>query len=99
MLASGISCLLWSLSFVLLGYWASGTALEALAFTRRTDVQLGIAAVVMLVLLAMVISRRRRFAERTAEVLSGEHISMMSTEERATPPWPALRKGPRSGEP
>jgi len=100
MLASGISCLLWSLSFVLLGYWASGTALEALAFTRRTDVQLGIAAVVMLVLLGMVISRRRRFAERTAEVLSGEHISMMSTEERATPPWPALRKGggPRSDE-
>jgi hypothetical protein len=43
----------------------------------------------------MVISRRRRFAERTAEVLSGEHISLMSTAERATPSWPTLRKEPR----
>jgi membrane protein DedA with SNARE-associated domain len=81
-LASGISCWLWSISFVLLGFWASGPALRALAFTRRSDVRLAIVAAVLLLTLYLVSSRRRRFAERTAEMLAGEHIRMTTTAER-----------------
>jgi membrane protein DedA with SNARE-associated domain len=97
-LASGISCWVWSLTFVLLGYWASGAALKALAFTRRGDVRLGIVALVLLIVLYVVVSRRRRFAERTAEMLSGEHIQMITTAEQATPRWPTREQERRSDE-
>ena len=90
-LASGISCWLWSISFVLLGYWASGQALLMLAFTRRSDVRLAVVALALLVILYLVVSRRRRFAERTAQVLTGEHIGMLTTEERETVKWPTRR--------
>ena len=91
LLASGISCWVWSASFVLLGYWATGAALRALAFTRRGDVQLGVVAVALAIALYIVVTRRRRFAERTAQVLSGEHIGMLTTEERETVKWPTRR--------
>jgi membrane protein DedA with SNARE-associated domain len=93
LLASGISCWAWSIGFVLLGYWASGEALKLLAFTRRGDVRLGLVAVVLLIVLYIVTSRRRRFAERTAEMLTGEHIEMMTTGERETVKWPTRRDG------
>jgi membrane protein DedA with SNARE-associated domain len=91
-LASGISCWVWSITFVLLGYWATGPALRMLAFTRRGDVRLALVAVVLLIILYIVTSRRRRFAERTAQVLAGEQIQMMTTGERETVKWPTRRE-------
>jgi membrane protein DedA with SNARE-associated domain len=90
-LASGISCWLWSIAFVALGYWASAPALAALRYTRRNDVQLAIAAVILVALLWFMVTRRRRFAERTAHVLTGEDIPIMTTAERATPMNPLRR--------
>jgi membrane protein DedA with SNARE-associated domain len=98
LLASGISCWLWSAAFVLLGFWASNAALRALAFTRRNDVRLGIVAALLLVILHLVTTRRRRFAERTAEMLTGEHIQMTTTAERASPRWPTRDPGARNEE-
>lgn len=92
-LASGISCWLWSAAFALLGYWAGGFALVALAFTRRGDVRLATIAVILVIALILV-ARRRRIAERTAHVLTGDDIPIMTTAERATPLNP-LRRVPR----
>ena len=91
LLASAVSCALWSLAFVSLGYWASAPALAALRYTRRNDVRLGLAAVVITIGLIYMIRRRRRFAERTALVLTGENIPIMTTAERATPMVPLRR--------
>lgn len=90
-LASGISCLLWSAVFVALGYWASVPALEALRYTRRNDVRLGLVVAALVALLVYLSRRRRRFAERTARVLTGENIPIMTTAERATPMNPLRR--------
>jgi hypothetical protein len=49
--------------------------------------------VALLIVLYIVTSRRRRFAERTAEMLTGEHIQMMTTGERETVKWPTRRDG------
>lgn len=74
-IASGISCWSWSALFAYLGYAAGGTALALLAFTRRTEVRLGLLALILLVLLVVIV-QRRRIGERTVEVLTGEEISL-----------------------
>lgn len=89
-LASGISCWLWSVLFVALGYWASNAAMQALAFTKRGEVRLGAVAVVVVCALVAwyVVRRRRRFAERTAHIITGDDIPIVTTAERATPASP-----------
>jgi membrane protein DedA with SNARE-associated domain len=91
LLASAVSCVVWSLAFVSLGYWASAPALEALRYTRRNDVRLALVALVITAALIYSVRRRRRFAERTAHVLTGENIPIMTTAERATPMNPLRR--------
>lgn len=92
-LASGVSCWLWSVMFVALGYWASNAAMRALAFTKRTDVRVSAVAVVVVVALVVLFVRRRRrlFAERTAHVLTGDDIPIVTTAERALPVNPEQR--------
>jgi membrane protein DedA with SNARE-associated domain len=80
-IASGISCWVWSIVFTLLGWKAGGAALRLLGFTTRYDVRLGFVAIALTV--ALVFMRRRRLiAERTAHALSGEDIPIMTTAER-----------------
>lgn len=81
LIASGISCWLWSIAFGYLGYAAGGAALRLLDFTHRLDVRLALLAVILSVVL-LFIMRRRLIAERTARVLAGEPISFTTTEER-----------------
>jgi membrane protein DedA with SNARE-associated domain len=81
--ASGISCWVWSILFALLGWKAGGAALRLLGFTTRYDVRLGFVAIALIVALVLM-RRRRRIAERTAHVLSGEDIPIMTTAERKT---------------
>ena len=83
-IASGISCWAWSIAFAYLGFAFGGAALKLLMFTQRLDVKLGMAVAVLLIVLAFIM-RRRLVAERTAHVLTGENISMMSTAERDLP--------------
>lgn len=83
-LASGISCWLWSALFVLLGWKAGGAALAFLGFTSRYDVRLGFIAIVLIATLFFM-RRRRRIAERTAHVLSGADIKLTDTTEMAVP--------------
>lgn len=87
LIASGISCWLWSIAFGYLGYAAGGAALRLLDFTHRLDVRLALVAAILFVVL-LVIMRRRLIAERTARVLAGERISFTTTEERV-----AMRQG------
>lgn len=87
-LASAISCAVWAAAFTSLGYWASAPALAALRTTRRSDVRLVLVAIVLTAALWFTIRRRRRFAERTAQVLTGEEIPIMTTAERETPILP-----------
>ena len=91
LIASGISCLLWSASFALLGLWMGRRALILFSFTERLDVRLALVGCLLIALLFF-FTRRRRLAERTAHVLSGEHIPIMTTAERMTPPWPARQQ-------
>jgi membrane protein DedA with SNARE-associated domain len=93
LLASAVSCAVWSVTFVALGYWASAPALAALRYTRRNDVRLALVAVLIAAGLIYTIRRRRRFAERTAHVLTGENIPIMTTAERATPMNPLRSVG------
>jgi membrane protein DedA with SNARE-associated domain len=91
-IASGISCWLWAAAFAYLGLAAGGAALALLQFTHRRDVRLGLLAAILAVVLFF-IARRRRIAEGTAHVLSGEDIPLGEPEERdeADSP-PAQRK-------
>ena len=81
---SGISCWLWSLGFAYLGLAFGGAAIRLLHFTHRLDVRLGFVALVLMIILFFV-TRRRRIAERTARVLTGENIAIMTTAEREMP--------------
>jgi membrane protein DedA with SNARE-associated domain len=87
-IASGISCWVWSILFTLLGWKAGGAALALLGFTSRYDVRLGFVAIALAATLFFM-RRRRTIAERTAHVLSGENIPIMTTAERP------VRKPPR----
>jgi membrane protein DedA with SNARE-associated domain len=80
-IASGISCWLWAAAFGYLGFAAGGAALATLHFVHRLDVRLGLVAVILSVVLYF-ITRRRRIGERTARVLGGKDIAIMSTAER-----------------
>ena len=82
-IASGISCWVWSTLFTLLGWKAGGAALALLGFTSRYDVRLGFIAIALTVAL-IVMRRRRLIAERTAHVLAGEDIPVLSTTEQRT---------------
>jgi membrane protein DedA with SNARE-associated domain len=93
-LASAISCAAWSVAFTGLGYWASAPALAALRYTRRNDVRLALVVLVLVAVLVYFMRRRRRFAERTAHVLTGEDIPIMTTAERATPIIPFRKIDP-----
>jgi membrane protein DedA with SNARE-associated domain len=81
---SGISCWLWSIGFAYLGLAFGGAAIRLLHFTHRLDVRLGFVALVLMIVLFFV-TRRRRIAERTARVLTGENIAIMTTAEREMP--------------
>jgi membrane protein DedA with SNARE-associated domain len=83
--ATGVSCWLWAFAFAYLGLVAGGAALALLAFTHRLEVRLGLLAVVLLAVLFFFL-RRRRIAERTARVLAGEDIPIMTTAERSAIP-------------
>lgn len=80
-IASGISCWAWASLFTLLGWRAGGAALALLGFTTRYDVRLGFIAIALTVTL-IAMRRRRLIAERTAHVLAGEDIPIMTTAER-----------------
>lgn len=62
--ASGISCWVWSLTFGYLGYAAGGAALRFLGFAQRVDVRLAFMAMLLLITLGVLV-RRRQIAERT----------------------------------
>lgn len=91
-IGSGISCVVWTVSFAYLGFAFAGLALRLLQFTHRLDVRLGFAAVVLCIALVFIM-RRRRIAERTAHMLTGEDIAIMTTAEREAPRWPARGAG------
>ncbi len=59
LVASGISSLVWGVSFTLLGLALGRTALRALMFTQRLDVRLGLLALVLLIVLGVMVRRRR----------------------------------------
>lgn len=59
LVASGISSLLWGTTFTLLGYALGRTALRALMFTQRLDVRLALVAIVLTIVLAIMVRRRR----------------------------------------
>jgi membrane protein DedA with SNARE-associated domain len=82
--ASGISCWAWSALFVFLGWKAGGAALTLLGFTRRYEVRLGFLAVLFVAFLFFM-RRRRRFAQRTADVLSHHEVSVFKTSELPAP--------------
>ena len=97
-IASGISCWVWSIAFAYLGLAFGGAAIALLQFTHRLEVRLGALAVVLFVVLMFII-RRRLAAERTARVLSGEDIPLMTTGERAAlRHWPAHEPRPGRGQ-
>jgi membrane protein DedA with SNARE-associated domain len=79
-IASGISSWLWSALFVFLGWKAGGAALRLLGFTTRYDVRLGFIAIALTATLFFM-RRRRLIAQRTADVLSGHHVSVLETAE------------------
>jgi membrane protein DedA with SNARE-associated domain len=73
--ASGISCWVWSGLFVFLGWKAGGAALAMLGFTTRLEVRLGFLLIVLIAALFLM-RRRRRIAERTVDVLSRHELRL-----------------------
>jgi membrane protein DedA with SNARE-associated domain len=84
LVASGISCFAWSFLFVWLGYALGRRALIVVEVTERGDVRLALIAILLTIAL-VALMRRRWLAERTARLLAGEHIPLMTTAERAAP--------------
>jgi membrane protein DedA with SNARE-associated domain len=80
-IASGISCWVWSVAFGYLGFAAGGAALRVLDFAHRLDVRLGLLALILSAVLFFMM-RRRRIAERTARLLGGTNISFATSEEQ-----------------
>jgi membrane protein DedA with SNARE-associated domain len=70
-IGSGISCWLWSIAFTYLGFAFGGVAIQVLRFTKRLDVQLGVVALVLLVVL-MVLTARRIASNRRGRPGEGE---------------------------
>lgn len=89
-IASGISCWVWAVAFAYLGFAFGGVAIALLHFTGRLEVRLGFLVLILSIVLSFIM-RRRFMAERTARVLSGETISMMTTAERqASKRWSSM---------
>ena len=78
--ASGISCWVWSIVFTYLGLAFGGAAIALLHFTHRPEVRLGLVALMLSIGLVFIM-RRRFMAERTARVLGGASLAEMSAEE------------------
>ncbi len=74
-IASGISCWVWSGLFVFLGWKAGGAALAMLGFTTRWEVRIGF-LLIALVAALFLMRRRRRIAERTVDVLSRHELKL-----------------------
>ena len=74
-IASGISCWVWSALFVFLGWKAGAAALAMLGFTTRWEVRLGFLLIALIVALFL-LRRRRRIAERTVDVLSRHELRL-----------------------
>ena len=72
-------------------FWLLNAIGAAHYFTDRLDVKLGLVALVLAIVLAIV-TRRRLIAERTARVLAGERIPLMTTAERRATHWPMRDK-------
>lgn len=72
-IASGISCWVWAIGFTYIGFAFGGAARRVLYFTKRLDVQLGVVALVLLVVL-VVITRRRVNAENESEASRGDNL-------------------------
>ena len=81
---SGISSWLWAIGFAYLGLAFGGAAIRLLQFTHMLEVRLGCVALLLLIMLSY-LTRRRRIAERSARVVSGETIPIMATTEREDP--------------
>ena len=78
------------MAFAYLGLAFGGAAIALLRFTHRLELRLGLAAL-MLSIVLIFIMRRRFMAERTARVLAGESIPIMTTKERqASKRWYSL---------
>jgi membrane protein DedA with SNARE-associated domain len=82
--ASGVSCWIWSALFVFLGWKAGTAAMRLLGFTTRYDVRLGFVAIVLIASIFFM-RRRRRIAQRTADVLSGHEVSVFEASELPPP--------------
>ena len=80
-IASGVSCWAWALVFAYVGLAFGGAAIRLLHFTHRIEVRLGALALILCVVLVFIM-RRRFMAERTARILAGTTIPMMSTGQR-----------------
>ena len=74
-IASGISCWVWSALFVFLGWKAGGAALAMLGFTTRWEVRLGFLLIVLIAAIFF-IRRRRRIQQRTVDVLSRHELRL-----------------------
>ncbi len=72
--ASGVSCWVWSAAFSYLGYAAGGAALRFLGFAQRGDVRLAFMAILLAITLAVLV-RRRRIAQRMASVQDDGEMS------------------------
>ena len=66
LVASGISSLVWGAGFTLLGLALGRTALRALQFTQQLEVRLALLAVVLTIILALMVRRRRANAVAVA---------------------------------
>jgi membrane protein DedA with SNARE-associated domain len=85
-IASGISSLVWAITFAYLGLAFGGAAVMVLRFTHRVEVRLAMAAF-MLSLLLVIMMRRRYVAERTAQILAGPGARIRSMQPKGTPPY------------
>jgi membrane protein DedA with SNARE-associated domain len=80
LVGTGISSLVWGVTFTLLGFALGRTALRALMFTQRMDVRLAIVAVVLTIVLAMMVRKRRANARA---VLAGSDLRVDESPARA----------------
>lgn len=70
-IGSGISCLAWSTIFTVLGWWLGRQAEKVLGQLQTLEPYIG-AGFVLLMIVAFVISRRRKVVEKTVKVLDRE---------------------------
>jgi membrane protein DedA with SNARE-associated domain len=67
-IGTAISCVVWSVLFTVLGWWLGRTTETFIGHMRQMEALLG-GIVVLLVIAAFIVLRRRHVAERTARVL------------------------------